>query len=322
MNLYYDKIDEVCTEEVFMFGYVKPCVPFLTVAEYEAYKAVYCGLCREMGKVTGQLSRMALSYDFAFLAFLRMAIEKTPSEFDKNSCIAHPFKKKLFVKTNPSLTYCAEAFALLTAAKTLDDISDEKGFKKLCAKTVYPFEKRTVSKLDKCLFSLEKRLSSHLERLRAIEKSKTASIDEPSAVFGELLGDICAFGYEGANERIAREIGKSVGKIIYVLDAADDLFDDIKDEKYNPIALVYKDIFSKYSKEKANALPSDISEALMSGIGLELSKARSALALLDTEECEIYEKILLNILSSGLLKEAERVFSGKKNYDNPIKHKI
>ncbi len=304
-----------------MFGYVKPCVPFLTVAEYETYKAVYCGLCREMGRVSGQLSRMALSYDFAFLAFLRMAIEKAPSEFDKKGCMAHPFKKRLFVKRNPSLTYCAEAFAILTAAKTLDDINDEKGLKKLGAKAVYPFEKRTVSKLDKCLSSLKESISSQLEHLCAVEKENTASIDMPSSIFGELLGGICAFGYDGANERIAREIGKSVGKIIYVLDAADDLFDDIKNEKYNPIALVYKDELSSLSDDK-KALPLSVSKALSNAIKLELSKARGALALLDTEECEIYERILLNILSSGLLNEAERVFSGDKSKDNPIKYRI
>lgn len=305
-----------------MFGYVKPCVPYLTVAEYEAYKAVYCGLCREMGKATGQLSRMALSYDFAFLAFLRMAIEKTPSEFDKKGCIAHPFKKKLYVKENPVLTYCAGTFAMLTAAKTLDNINDEKGLKRIGAKAVYPFEKRMVSKIDKCLLPLEKTIQYHLERLSAVEKGKTASIDIPSGIFGELLGEICAFGYEGANERIAREIGKAVGKIIYVLDAADDLFDDIKNEKYNPIALVYKDELLSVKTESKVIVPSGIADELMNAVSIELSVARGAFTLLDTEECEIYERIILNILSSGLLKEAERVFSGKRNKDDPTKHKI
>ena len=47
-----------------MFGYVMPYVPTLQVQEYELYRAVYCGLCREMGRITGQASRLTLSYDF------------------------------------------------------------------------------------------------------------------------------------------------------------------------------------------------------------------------------------------------------------------
>ena len=56
-----------------MFGYVKPYVPALTVAEYEAYKGAYCGLCRTMGHLTGQISRLTLNYDFAFLAIFLTA---------------------------------------------------------------------------------------------------------------------------------------------------------------------------------------------------------------------------------------------------------
>ena len=32
-----------------MFGYVKPCSAQLRVCEYETYKAVYCGLCKQLG---------------------------------------------------------------------------------------------------------------------------------------------------------------------------------------------------------------------------------------------------------------------------------
>ena len=60
-----------------MFGYVKPYVPALTVAEYEAYRGAYCGLCRTMGHLTGQISRMTLNYDFAFLAIFRLAAFRT-----------------------------------------------------------------------------------------------------------------------------------------------------------------------------------------------------------------------------------------------------
>ena len=57
-----------------MFGYVRPYTPELLVKDNELYRATYCGLCRTMGKTTGKLSKLALSYDFVFLALLRFAV--------------------------------------------------------------------------------------------------------------------------------------------------------------------------------------------------------------------------------------------------------
>ena len=59
-----------------MFGYVRPYKDELRVREYEQYKAIYCGLCRALGKNYGVLSRLTLSYDctlFAAAAIGRLA---------------------------------------------------------------------------------------------------------------------------------------------------------------------------------------------------------------------------------------------------------
>ena len=53
-----------------MFGYVQPAYAELRVREHELYKAYYCGLCRAMGRTTGQLSRFSLNYDLVFLAMM------------------------------------------------------------------------------------------------------------------------------------------------------------------------------------------------------------------------------------------------------------
>ena len=323
-----------------MFGYIKPYVPLLTVAEYEAYKGVYCGLCREMGRSTGQVSRMTLSYDFAFLAFFRMTVEKVPTEFDRGVCIAHPFKKKAFAKNNTVLTYCSYATAILAAEKTKDNIADEKGGKRLMAKAVYPFEKHIVSKIPEDFSTLAEKVSAYLERLSEIEKNKTPSIDRPAEVFGELLGEVCSFGYEAANERIAKEFGRSIGKIIYVLDAAEDIFDDLNGEKYNPIALIYADPLTKKDKgdQKENAgsnetanckkcskkkdliLRPEIKDTLMTAVMLELKRAKTAFSLLDSENANLYSRIISNILDYGIPEESDRVFSGRGKREDPLKH--
>ena len=59
-----------------MFGYVKPYNPELRVRELEEYKAVYCGLCKQLGRSFGVFARFTLSYDFAFLAMLKTALDR------------------------------------------------------------------------------------------------------------------------------------------------------------------------------------------------------------------------------------------------------
>ena len=78
-----------------MFGYVKPMIPELKVKENELYKGTYCGLCRTMGKSTGCLSKLTLNYDFAYLALVRVVLEKRKATVKMRRCPVHPFKKKI-----------------------------------------------------------------------------------------------------------------------------------------------------------------------------------------------------------------------------------
>ena len=79
--------------ERFLFGYIRPFQPELRIKEYEAYKSVYCGLCKELGRQYGIFARFTLSYDFTFLAILSMAVQKDPPAFGKIRCLINPFKK-------------------------------------------------------------------------------------------------------------------------------------------------------------------------------------------------------------------------------------
>ena len=73
-----------------MYGYLRIHAPELKVREQEYYRAVYCGLCRTMGKCTGQCSRMTLSYDFTLFALVRMALTGETAAFRRRRCMAHP----------------------------------------------------------------------------------------------------------------------------------------------------------------------------------------------------------------------------------------
>ena len=274
-----------------MFGYVRVSKPQLRVREYEFYRASYCGLCRAMGKCTGQCSRMTLSYDFAFLALLRVALTGDEVKFESKRCIAHPLKKRSCMKRNSTLEYCAGAAALLNYHKVRDDLSDEHGFKKMRAVVLLPFmaysRKRAIKKLK--LSELDGRISEGLSRLAETEAARHPSVDEPAGVFGEILGDIIAFGLSGDRNRVAKAFGVSVGKWIYVADALDDWAEDAKKGRYNPFILLY-----------GKALPDESElEGIRIALKNELCSAESAFDLIEFENDDI-KNIVMNILYLGM----------------------
>ena len=50
-----------------MFGYVKTDFPNLYVKDTVLYKAMYCGLCKSIGCVSGIRGRLALNYDLTYV---------------------------------------------------------------------------------------------------------------------------------------------------------------------------------------------------------------------------------------------------------------
>lgn len=217
-----------------MFGYVKPYIPELKVKEYDCYKAFYCGLCRAMGKCTGKCSGCTLSYDFVFLAAIRCAITKDDISYEKKRCFLHPFKKQNSVKLNGSLKYCAYSACLLTGIKISDDINDEKGFAGFKARILKFFFLLPYKRSRRRLSELETKLCELVGELSELEK-RQASLDECADISGSMIEAIFSHELEGADAAIASNIGRNIGKLIYMIDAIEDYNDDIKKNRFNPL---------------------------------------------------------------------------------------
>ena len=149
-----------------MFGYIKPLTPELRIREHECYRAYYCGLCRAMGKYTGQCSRMTLSYDFVFLAAVRCWLAGETPEFRKIRCPAHPVRRRRAVELSPQLAYCADVSALLGHHKCLDDLADERGMRRLRARCSGLLLSRAYRKARRRHPELDRAVARELDRLR------------------------------------------------------------------------------------------------------------------------------------------------------------
>lgn len=220
-----------------MFGYVRAKREELTVRQDTFYRAAYCGLCKEMGRCTGQCSRLTLSYDMVFLYLVRAALRGIQPSAKKGRCLLHPLKARQVVQSDEELSYAARVSALLAYGKLCDDLADERGCKRFCKRLAHPFLAHAKRRAD--LSELYAKIEAHLAELSAIEAQKLPSVDAPAEVFGKLLADVFAYGFDGDCERLAREIGFRTGRFIYAADAADDMDEDAKSGSYNPFLLLY-----------------------------------------------------------------------------------
>ncbi len=283
-----------------MLGYVRADMPELRMREYECYRALYCGLCRHMGKCTGQCSRLSLSYDFVFLAAVRMTLLGEKPTFQKKRCLVHPIQKRSTAVNSPTLRYCADASALLTHHKLRDDLADEKGFKKLRARMALLFFSGGYRRAKRRYPTLDASISAHLKKLSEYEKDteQPPSADTPAAIFASLMEEVFSYGLDGIEARIASSVGRSVGNWIYLADAADDYKKDLEGNRFNPYLRLFGNDFSADARASVGIAMTN-----------HLLEADRAFSLIDDFPYPEFKEILSNILYLGLPGTAKQILN-------------
>jgi predicted hydrocarbon binding protein len=147
-------------------------------------------------------------------------------------------------------------------------------------------------------------VSDRLDALNKVEEERVASIDIPANIFGDLMSDILSYGLEDEKRLIAKNVGKRIGRWIYIVDAFDDYKKDGKSGSYNPFVLLYGgEDFSE-----------DNLESISKMLEAELSIAFSAIELIDDQD-KNREEIVKNILCLGMPQSVKRVCDKIKKND-------
>ena len=259
-----------------MLGYVKIDKGELKVREYEVYTGYYCGVCKSIGRRYGQLPRMVLSYDAAFLAILLASLSDESDTPVQEHCIAHPVIKKKTVIRNRAIDYAGDVMLILAWYKLADDAADEG---KAYAKPVMLMMKRIFRRLNSLYPKLCSSVKCHLSALSALEREKCASIDMAAEAFSKIMEDIfteglqavygsdppqqtspgadrsdygisgasgmqngpCGFASPGSDTReLLARAGYHLGKWVYMIDAVDDIEENIESGAYNPLLFRFK----------------------------------------------------------------------------------
>lgn len=280
-----------------MFGYLQIQKSELRVREYEAYKSVYCGLCKQMGKDYSFLSRFSLSYDCTFYVMLLMATARSCDGFRDGRCRFNPLKKCSFARCKDDAYSKASAFSVISAYyKVIDNINDSGFFKILLCRLVKPFFSRWRKKASKKYPELERYVSEMMTLQSEAEHKKDCCIDEAAHPTGYMIGSV--FALEAKDElekRVYYEFGYHIGRWIYLVDAADDIEKDKKHNCFNP--------FLK------NGLETRTQEEITAILNQSLARAYEAYNLLEIID---FKGILDNMMVLGFPASQNRIFE-KKN---------
>ena len=227
-----------------MFGYIRTNIPALSPEEHSRYRACYCGLCRALGKRHGAVGRMALTYDLTFLSIFLNSLYEPEEETGTLRCLPHPVKPHDYVLTSVT-DYAADMTIALMYQKCMDDWQDEKKpSRRLYARMLeksYRQVKRQWPEQVECI-------ERSLRELSAVEQARDPSPDAAAACFGRLMAGMFLLKKDYWSGAL-RVFGDSIGRFIYLADAAVDYRKDKKKQAYNPfLAMGMEEDFETWDK--------------------------------------------------------------------------
>lgn len=264
--------------QFFMFGYVVINKPELKFKEFDVYKSFYCGLCYSLRSRYGFVGQFTLSYDMTFLVMLLTSLYEPKVAHSEHKCIRHPLKAQPMSSSIYS-DYVADMNILLSYYKAMDDWNDDRSVLKLA------FAKLLNTKHPDDSFDYAAKadsISSLLTELGTREKENETNIDVMAGLFGRIMSVLFVPKDDQWAASLSR-IGFFLGKFIYILDAYDDLEEDIKKNHYNP----FKSICNEQGFD-------DRIKGMLQMMMAECSKEFEYLPILENAE------VLRNILYAGV----------------------
>ena len=236
-----------------MFGYLMH-----NEQDQSQYQRYYCGLCHTIKKRYGNIPRLALNHDLTFLAILLTSLYEGKEEVRNIRCVLHPLQLKEIVDSK-YLDYASDMTILLTLFKLEDDVLDEPSLK---SKIAYRYFQSCFK--DKASFYQEKytKIASALNEIHQLEASKSTDLDALCALSGAFLAEVFAYQKDEWYSYLYT-IGDKLGRFIYLLDAYDDLEEDKKRNRFNPlISYESRTDFEAWMKENLTMLIADAAQQI------------------------------------------------------------
>ena len=282
-----------------MFGYLKPDNPYLYLKDETLYKSLYCGICKSIGKVCGQIPRISLTFDMAFMSAISHNVLGVDVKINKERCIAHHIKKRPVAKPDEISLKLGAVNVLLAYYKVKDDIVDDNkgGLKSSLLKKGYKKAKKLYPNVDKIIFD-------GYNALRKYETENLDSIDIVCDPFASILQDISSDVFGDKTTDFTKGLFYALGKWIYLIDALDDYDKDVKCNSFNVLYNLYKspDFKTLISEHKNEIF------FIFSGIFAQIAENFKNI------EMKYNTDLVVNILTRGIPTTTNKIISkGLKN---------
>lgn len=214
-----------------MFGYIMPSFSALSQEQKDRFRAAYCGLCKVLRQRYGLTGSATLSYDLTFLAILLDSLYEPKAHEGSERCPTHPLRPHPYVYSEP-FEYAADMNFALAYHKCLDNWLDDRNVLSLAESKVlhHAYERAAARRPEQC-----RAIEAWLHEIHEIEASGKTEIDPPANSTGRMLGKLFRYKEDFWADSLER-IGDGLGRFIYLMDAYDDLPQDLKHKSYNPLA--------------------------------------------------------------------------------------
>ena len=214
-----------------MFGYIAPRLDQLTPEQRSRYQAVYCGLCRELGRRSGHSGRLTLSHDMTFLSLLLSSLYE-PQETDSVlRCPVHPLRAGRVVRSEMT-EYVADMNLLLMYYKCEDHVLDDRSLAGRVGRRALSASLERVSRAWPVQAAA---VHSTLDRLWQEEKKAAPDPDLLCNLSGDMLAAVFVPRPDDLWAPVLRQVGAGLGRFVYWLDAWEDLPADLRRGRYNPL---------------------------------------------------------------------------------------
>lgn len=290
-----------------MFGYINPQKAGFGSQQRQEYQLFYCSLCQTLGNDYGSSARMALTYDAALLAIMVTGMLEVQGQAQAAAkpmrCPVSPWKKKECLDyKHPAFIFAASAGMAAVAGKVQDNILDEGDiFSRLLWKWVQPRHHKAEKILSAqgFIFDMETALEAQLEA-----EAGAASIRELAEPTARILGQVFAaaaqLGGQPESAAAMYELGCLTGRVVYILDACDDLPRDQRQCAYNAISACYENACSQ-EQGKTVEMDPRVKEEVASLLIADLAQIRS---LVDDMDFGSRQPLVRGLLVTSLSSQA------------------
>lgn len=225
-----------------MVGYLKPNFKGAPKEYKREYKSFYCGLCKALKSQYSYLGILSLNYEITAFLILLSGLREEKNKVFHGSCTITPFVPVAYINYFQVDLICAANLSVLISHYEIkDNLQDIGGLKwnvinKLMAKKVNKsinFLQDDYIKIDNAVYSYYK-----------TEKNQTTNFQDILESDGNLIESFLSpliKNYDEKTTGLLLELANLLGQWIYLIDACDDLENDIKNGNFNPLLLINND---------------------------------------------------------------------------------